>query len=396
MNTRSITLVLAGLATLGPFSIDTYFPSFPAIAERFDVGLIQVQQTLSFYLMALAIMALFHGALSDSFGRRRVILVSLAIYSLTAFSCALAPHFAFLLFFRTVQGLAAGAGMIVGQAIIRDCFEGVQAHKQMAQVTMLYGLSPAIAPVIGGYLHTWFGWQGPFVFLGLFGLLLLLACHVVLPETLPIAQRRPFHPVHLSRNYWQVLRHREFMALAFSLSLGSGGFLLYVASAPDVVLTILRLTETQFAWLFVPIVFGLVTGSWLANRLAGIMPTHWLVTYSYGLMGIAVIFNLLYHVFFPARIPWTVLPLVFYTMGFALQAPILTIRSLDFFPEKRGLASSLRGFTAILFFALLSAFITPLVLASGIKHAVAMAVMLILNWLGWLYHSSRHNGNKIM
>ncbi|MHC1766279.1 MAG: MFS transporter [Verrucomicrobiia bacterium] len=124
MKERPSAWVIAGLAALGPFSVDTYFPSFPAIAAHFGVSEIEVQSTLSFYLAALAGMNLFHGALSDSFGRRRVIMISLAAYSLTAFACLAAPSFHWLLVLRTVQGLAGGAGMIVSRAIIRDCFSG--------------------------------------------------------------------------------------------------------------------------------------------------------------------------------------------------------------------------------------------------------------------------------
>ena len=110
---NKLTLVLAGLSMLGAFSIDTYFPSFPSIAAHFDVTLADMQKTLSFYLLAIAMMSLFHGALSDSFGRRNIILVTLSIYTIACLGSMIAPSFNWLIFFRVLQGLTAGAGFII-------------------------------------------------------------------------------------------------------------------------------------------------------------------------------------------------------------------------------------------------------------------------------------------
>jgi len=384
-----LTLILAGLAAIGPFSVDTYFPSFGAIAEHFGVSLLQVQSTLSYYLLALAFMMLFHGALSDSFGRRPVILASLAVYTAASLGCALAPSFAWLLGFRVLQGFAAGAGVIVGRAIIRDTFEGAQAHKLMAQVTMLFGLAPAVAPILGGYLHSFFGWQSVFIFLALFGAVILAASATSLSETLPREARTPFHPAPLARTYLSIFRNLRFVALVLSLGLGFGGFLLYVASAADFVLGILGLSEMGFAWLFIPLVIGLVGGSWLVNLTAGYVEPNRLAFYGYLLMFGGAVFNLAYTALFTPQVPWAVLPLVAYTLGVALQAPIVTLYALDLFPKNRGLAASLQGFLQTMLFAGISSLVVPLVIGSGFRYALAMTGMLGLNYLGWRYfHAS--------
>jgi len=121
-----LTLILAGLAAIRPFSVATYFPSFDAIAGHFGVSLLQVQSTLSYYLVALAFMMLFHGALSDSFGRRPVIPASLVLYTAASLGCALAPSFAWLLGFRVLRGFVAGVGIIIRRAVIRDTFEALR------------------------------------------------------------------------------------------------------------------------------------------------------------------------------------------------------------------------------------------------------------------------------
>lgn len=385
MKGSRLALILAGLATLGPFSIDTYLPSFGAVAEHFGVTLVQVQGTLTYYLVALAFMMLFHGALSDSFGRRPVILVALGVYTVAALGCALAPNYEWLVAFRILQGFAAGAGIIVGRAIIRDRYEGAQAHKLMAQVTMLYGLAPSVAPILGGYLHTLFGWQAVFVFLTLLGLLLLAICFFALPETLPGAARVPFHPAPLSRAYLSIFRSTRFVALVLSLGFGFAGFLLYVASASDFVTNILGLSELGFAWLFVPLVIGLVGGSYLINLTAGRVAPDRMAHYGYALMLVGVVFNVGYNALFTPQVPWAVLPLVFYTLGAAFQGPIITLYALDLFPRNRGLAASLQGFVQTMIFAAVSSFLVPLVLGSGLAHALAMAAMLVLNYSGWRY-----------
>lgn len=378
------TLVVAALSTLGPFSTDTYFPSFPAIAAHFGVGEIQMQAMLSWYLVALAGMNLFHGALSDSFGRQRVILTALGIYTVSTLACAVAPSFQWLVALRTVQGLAAGAGMIVSRAVIRDLFPGPEAQKLMAQVAMLAGLGPVLAPVVGGWLHVWFGWRGPFVFLGILGVALGCACRFGLPESLPVHLRHPFHPGNLFRAYTQTVRHPAFVLSCLALAFGGGGFLLYVATAPDVVLNILKLSERQFAWLFVPIIAGLILGSAVTSRLAGRISPGRFVRNGFVLMALGVLINLGVNHWLTPRVPWTVLPLTVYTFGFSLVAPVVTLEGLDLFPRRKGLAASLQGFTHIVVFAVVAAWVAPLVYRSGFKHAVGLALLMGLSGLAYL------------
>jgi DHA1 family bicyclomycin/chloramphenicol resistance-like MFS transporter len=162
--TGVLALLLAALATIGPFSIDTYLPSFPAIATDLHVTPLHMQQTLSVYLLGFAVMTLFHGTLSDSCGRRPIVLANLLLFALASVGCALAATFEQLLAFRGVQGLSAGAGIVVGRAIIRDTLQGHAAQRLMSLVTMLFGIAPAVAPVIGGLLHSALGRRAVLVF----------------------------------------------------------------------------------------------------------------------------------------------------------------------------------------------------------------------------------------
>jgi DHA1 family bicyclomycin/chloramphenicol resistance-like MFS transporter len=380
LNTRNIAFIVAALSALGPFSTDTFFPSFPALAAHFGVPEIQVQSTLTYYLVALAVMNLFHGSLSDSFGRRRVILVSLAAYTVSALACVVAPSFGCLLGLRVVQGLAAGVGMIVGRAVIRDCFEGAQAQKSMAEVAMMTAVGPVMAPVIGGWLHVWFGWRGSFVFLGLLGVALWLACLLALPESLPVHLRQSFRPVPLVRSYGKALCHPTFLLLCLALSFGGGGTLLYVATAPDVVLHILRLSETQFGWMFIPMVSGMVIGSAVVSKTAGRISPATLLRYGFLFLIVGATADVVSNLWFEQHVPWAILPLTLYSFGFSFIVPILTIQCLDLFPTRKGLASSLQGFFHILIFALISSVGSRLVYHSGLKHAIGLWMMMFLCW----------------
>ncbi|EKU28583.1 Bcr/CflA subfamily drug resistance transporter [Alcaligenes sp. HPC1271] len=191
MNYRKLTLVLAALAMLGPFATDAYLPSFHRIGVEFSVDQSMVQQTLSLYLFGFAFMSLFWGMLSDSFGRRPVILASLILFLIGSVGSALAPSFSWLLFFRLIQGCSAGAGRVVGQALARDCVQGVQAQRLFAHITMVFSLAPALAPVMGGYLSSYSGWRSVFWMLTVLSIALIALCWRQLPETLPLASRQP-------------------------------------------------------------------------------------------------------------------------------------------------------------------------------------------------------------
>lgn len=371
---------------LGPFSIDTYLPSFPAIAGDFSITALQLQQTLSAYLLPFAFMTLFHGTLSDSFGRRPVILVSLVCFALGSVGCAMAQSYEQLLLFRGAQGLSAGAGMVVGRAIIRDSFEGHAAQRLMSMVTMIFGLAPAIAPVIGGLLQSWLGWRAVFVFLALFGAALYLLCHLRLPETLPPSSRQPFAAVPLFRNYVKLAGSLRLFLLSSAVALNFCGFFLYIASAPALIYGLLGLDENQFAWLFVPGIAGVMMGAFLSGRLAGRASPQRTVKIAYGLMFSAAALNLAYSGFFEPALPWTVLPVMLYSMGMALGMPSVTLLALDLFPHNRGMAASLQGFEQSFLSGIVAGFVSPLLSHADLALAGGMAGLLLLGWLAWMMY----------
>jgi DHA1 family bicyclomycin/chloramphenicol resistance-like MFS transporter len=380
---KLLTVILACLGMVGALAIDTYLPSMPAIGAEYAVGPVAVQQTLSVFLFTFAFMMLFYGTLSDSFGRRPVILTALTVYTLASIGAAWAPSFGWLLVFRALQGLSAGAGSVIGQAIVQDRFSGAQAQRMMSHIMMVFGLAPAIAPVLGGWLHVTFGWRSSFVFLAVFGALLILVCLKFLPESLPREKRQVFHPGTIGRNYVKVLRHPQFVLLSLALGLAFSGLSLYIGSASNFVMVILGLPETAFAWMFIPLVGGMVVGSaWGGKHAHKSTPTRmmWL---GFGVMALGAAFNVGYNALFTAAVPWAVLPLFVYTFGLSVAMPAIQITALGLFPDNRGLASSMIGFIQMMSFALVSGLVAPLLFHSALHLALGVAAGLALSFAAW-------------
>jgi DHA1 family bicyclomycin/chloramphenicol resistance-like MFS transporter len=371
-----LTVILACLGMVGALAIDTYLPSSPAIGRAFEVGPVAVQQTLSVFLFTFAFMMLFYGTLSDSFGRRPVILVALVMYTIGSVGAALAPTFGWLLAFRALQGLSAGAGSVIGQAIVQDRFSGAQAQKMMSHIMMVFGLAPAIAPVLGGWLHVTFGWRATFWFLALFGALMLVLCWRLLPESLPSEKRHPFHGVAIARNYLKVLGHPQFLLLSLSVGMAFGGLSLYIGSAANFVMEILHLPETAFAWMFIPLISGMVIGSAWGGKRAGSHAPATMRAIGFGLMLLACVLNVGYTAWAGAgvTVPWAVLPLMVYTFGLAVAMPAIQVGALSLFPDNRGLASSMLAFIQMMSFALVSGLAAPLLFGSAFKLACGVTV----------------------
>ena len=380
---RLLTVILACLGMIGALAIDTYLPSMPAIGVEFGVGPVAVQQTLSVFLFCFAFMMLFYGTLSDSFGRRPVILAALSVYTLASVGAAFAPSFGALLACRALQGLSAGAGSVIGQAIVQDRFAGPQAQKIMSHIMMVFGLAPAIAPVLGGWLHVSFGWRSTFVFLAIFGTAMIVLCLRLLPESLPREKRQVFHPVTIARNYLMVLRRPQFVLLSLSVGMAFGGLSLYIGSAANFVMEILGLPETAFAWMFIPLIGGMVLGSaWGGKRASKLAPARLMWT-GFAVMAVAAVLNVGYNALFPAMVPWAVLPLFVYTFGLAVAMPAIQLTAMGLFPDNRGLAASMVGFIQMMSFALVSGLVAPLLFDSALKLALGVAVGLVLSFAAW-------------
>ncbi|OOG40871.1 multidrug effflux MFS transporter [Rhodanobacter sp. C05] len=384
---RSLPWLLAGLSMIGPFSIDAVFPSFPLIGARFAVDDTALQQLLSVYLVTYAAMSLFHGAISDAIGRKPVMVTGMLVYALASVGAAMSTSFAMLLACRGLQGVCAGAGLVVGRAVIRDTLEGAAAQRLMSQVMMIFGVAPVIAPMVGALLLPLGGWHGIFWLLAGFTTLLALALALLLAESHPPARRTSFAPRPLLASYLSFGRDRPFWPLLISSSVNFAGLFLYIASAPRIVRGLLHLSAAGFPWLFVPVVIGLIGGAWLSGRMAERRSAGFTVNLGYAVMLLACALHLLLALAFPApRLPWSMLPLILHGIGVQLAFPTLTLLLLDRFPQQRGGISSAQAFASLLLCSFVAGMLSPLLSASMLQLALGASALTVIGALAWSWY----------
>ena len=381
----SLALLLACLGMLGPFSIDTYLPAFAGIARQLGATPLQMQQTLSAYLAAFAVMNLFHGALADSFGRRPVVLCAIAVFAVASVGCALSTSIGQLVFFRAMQGLSAGAGMVVSRAIIRDLFPPSDAQRVMSQVTLFFGVAPAIAPLIGGFLFVHADWHSIFWLLAVLGAALWLVMLRGLPESLHESQRQPFHPMHLLRGYWQMGTSARFLALVLASGVPFNGMFIYVLASPAWLGEHLKLPPTQFFWFFVLSISGIMGGAWWSGRLAGRIPPKRQIRWGFTIMALTTLLNVSLNATFEPHAAWAMIPVAIFSFGWSLMVPVVTLLVLDQVPERRGMASSVHAFVGSMANAGVAGLVVPAMMHSALSLALASAAMLLVGILAWLW-----------
>jgi len=378
--------LIASLSMLGPFSIDLYLPAFPAIAAEFSASPIAMQQTLSAYLFAYAFMMLWHGALSDALGRRPVILSGLAIYAFATLGCAIAGNIETLWLFRAAQGISAGTGLVVGRAIIRDRFQGAAAQRLMSQVSLVFSIAPAIAPIVGGALLNTLGWRSIFWVLLLWVVAVLGWSAKYLPETLHPSHRHALRPRVLWRNYPNVLTKLEFLMLAMIPTLNFAGLFIYIAAAPTFLVDLLGVSTWGFAWLFVPMIAGIVAGATLSGRMAGRYSPQRTIRLGFSFIALGAVINVLICQFAPPFVAWNVAPILVFTIGSSLVAPSAMLCLLDLFPTMRGLASSLQGFVQFSVAGIVAGSVAPLLARSLTALAWGMAAFSAAGFASWLVY----------
>ncbi len=384
LNSRSSTLVLvlAALAALAPFAIDTYLPAFHVMAAEFATDELAIQQSLTFYLLPYAVMTLCHGAISDAIGRLTTIKWGLIIFTLASIGCAFAPNVHTLWLFRALQGVSGGAGNTVARAMVRDLFSGPQAQRVMATVQLLFGIAPAVAPILGGLLLG-IHWQAIFVFLALYAAVTLWMALRFLPETMTPEKRIAFSVAGIAATYGKMLKHRAFLGLITCLGLNFSAFFIYVLASPVFLVKHLHLTSQEFGFLFIPTVTGMMLGSWISRYTAGKIASQVVLRWAFTWMVVMAMLNVGVQCWIghaPHAIWWlSIAPIALFNIGMATAMPVLSIAALDCYPALRGTAASAQAFMQMLCSTLSSALVVPLVWHSTQSLAWAMLTMTLLS-----------------
>ena len=369
-------IALAVLASLAPFAIDTYLPGFHIIATDLSSTPAYVQQSLTFYLIPYTIMTLFHGAISDSIGRIMTIKWGLALFFFASIGCAVATSVEQLWFFRALQGIGGGAGNVVARAMVRDLYEGAQAQRVMATIQIIFGIAPAVAPIFGGFLLD-YGWQSIFIFLALYAAIAIYYSSSVLPETMLFKDRLPFDLKSIATRYRTIFKNKEFLLLILSLSANFSAFFLYVLASPIFLIDLLGFTEKQFAYLFVPTVCGMIIGSFIAKKTAGVINASRVTRFGYFWMLLIALSNLIYCYFFDNNPIFNIGFIALYNIGMAAIMPIISIAALDCFPKARGTAASGQAFMQMFFSSAVAGVIVPICWFSTFGLSLGLFLILI-------------------
>ena len=370
-------LILASLTALAPFAIDTYLPAFEVMEDDLATNSNFIQQTLTFYLVPYTIMTIFHGAISDSIGRIKTIKYGMSLFILGSIGCVFATSIEMLWISRLIQGVGAGAGNVVARAMVRDLYSGATAQKVMATIQIIFGIAPAIAPMVGGLLLG-ISWQAIFIFLIIYSVLITIFSVNFLPETINKQNQLPFNFESVLNRYKDLLIDKNYIFLILAVSFNFSAFFLYVLSSPIFLMQHLNLSSSQFGYLFIPTVTGMILGSFISKKTAGIISPAKMLKIAYLWMLLITSINLIFCLFFPSVIFINIGLIALYNIGMAAAMPLISIKALDCFPKARGTAASGQAFSQMLVSSVVAGLIIPIIWGSLATLAIGMLVIFSL------------------
>ncbi|MEI8146985.1 MAG: multidrug effflux MFS transporter, partial [Alphaproteobacteria bacterium] len=351
-DTLALTALLGLLTAFGPLSTDMYLPSLPDIGRALNASTAKVQLTLSAFLVGFAIGQVIFGPISDRYGRKPVLLASLALYALASIACALATTIDLLIIARFVQAIGACGPIVLARAIVRDLYSGPRAGRELSIMGTIMGIVPALAPILGGLLHIAFGWTSSFWFTGLFGLITMVIVVARLPETVLERSTAPISPLGIIRTYGTILKNRAFVAYTTMFAATYGGLFSFISGSSFVLQDLYGLSPDAYGAAFGFTVIGFISGTLIGTRLVqrrglnaalrlGVLLL--LTASATMILGVALAIPSAFAV---------LVPMAIYTGGVGLMMPNSMAGALTPFPDRAGAASSLVGFLQMSFAAL--------------------------------------------
>ena len=260
-NNKLLILILGLLTAIGPLSIDMYLPGFSAIAADLNTSIETVGYSLSSFFVGICLGQLISGPLLDRFGRKKPLYFGLSIYMLASIGCAMSDSVEILIFFRFIQALGGCVGMVAPSAIVRDVFPVDQSARVFSTLILILGVSPILAPTLGGYIVSGWGWKPIFLVTAFITLLILVFVHFKLPETRKADKSFSLKPSKIMGNFSEVLKDHQFITYALAGNIVSAGLFAYLAGSPFVFMELFKVSQEAYGWIFGLIAAGLITSS---------------------------------------------------------------------------------------------------------------------------------------
>ncbi|GAA4383481.1 multidrug effflux MFS transporter [Hymenobacter koreensis] len=380
-----LILILGSLTALGPFSIDMYLPGFPAIAKDLNTTAARVALSLSSFFVGISAGQLLYGPLLDRFGRKKPLYIGLAVYIATSIGCAAIHTIDGLIALRFLQAVGSCAAGVASMAMVRDLFPVKDSAKVYALLLLVVGLSPMVAPTMGGYVTEAFGWQSVFVTLAVMGAALLLACVLWLPDTYVPDTTLSLKPRPILTNFWQVLREPQFYTYTLTGAMSFCGLFAYVADSPLVFMDIFRVDAKVYGWIFAGLSVGLIGASQVNSVLLRRFQSEELVM---GALVCQVATSVVF--LFLTYFGWiglygTVALLFLFLCCLGFSSPNTAALSLAPFAKKAGSASSLMGAIRMGMGAVASAAVSvfnnhtavPMVAVMTVTSVLALLILLV-------------------
>lgn len=384
--------LLAAMVALGPLSVDMYIPAMPNMMVALDTTISSMHLTMSAYLTGFAVFHLVCGPLADRYGRKPILLLGTAVFVIGCLGCAVSTTIDQLLMFRLLQGIGACVGPTLARTVTRDVFGPTRAARALSLIAMLMALAPAVAPMLGGLMLLVLPWNSIFVFLAVYGAVMIVLIQRLLAESLP--QRQSLHPLVIARNYRELVMDPFYLSVTVASGLVYAGLIAYLSSSSFVYIEMLGVPVEYFGLVFLTAVAGYMTGSGISARLAGRFDSEQVMLLGSALALFACVLILSAAYIWPRSVLALMLPMMFYSTGLGLVLPHAMAIALRPFPHIAGTASALLGFVQMSLSAVASALTGVFLKDSPMPMLWAMLVICLLAMAlalrsHRLYHSSK-------
>ena len=260
-------VILGMLSAIGPFSIDMYLPGFPSIAADLNTTVAHIALSLSSFFIGISAGQLLYGPLLDRYGRRKPLYIGLSVYVLSSVGCALCQSADVLIGLRFIQAVGGCSGMVASRAMVRDLFPVKENAKIFSLLMLVIGVSPIIAPTMGGYVTAAFGWHYIFIILAIMTAIILAAVHFAMSESRKPDPTVSLRPAPIIKGFWAVAKEPQFYTYSLTGAISAAGLYAYISGSPHVFMELYKVTEKQYGWIFAGIALGLIICSQLNTFL---------------------------------------------------------------------------------------------------------------------------------